>query len=101
MFSGGCDGVLKLWDVESGTCLRTLAGHENSISSVAITPDGRWAISGSYYGVVMIWDLESGEDIASFTADAGIGRCAIGPDGKTFIVGDWLGRMHFLRLEGA
>ncbi|MBK5292629.1 MAG: hypothetical protein JJE04_13245 [Acidobacteriia bacterium] len=40
--------------------LRTLEGHTGHVTSVAVMPDGRSAISGSDNGTVRVWDLKSG-----------------------------------------
>jgi len=97
--SGSWDQTLKVWDLESGACLRTLEGHDSSVLAVAVTPEGRRAISGSGDQTLKVWELESGETMATFTGEAEIRACAVGPDGVTFVAGDGLGRVHFLRLE--
>lgn len=38
-----------------------LKGHKNWVRSVAVSPDGKWAASGSDDKWVKIWDLETGE----------------------------------------
>ena len=46
--SGGNDKTVRLWDVETGRCLRVLEGHtDTSILSVAWSADQRRALSGS------------------------------------------------------
>ncbi len=65
-----------------------------------MTPDGKWAISGSTDHTLKIWDLESRQVIASFIGDGAIQCCAIAPDGVTIVAGEASGRVHFLRLEG-
>jgi WD40 repeat protein len=43
-----------------GPLLRTLTGHTHSVNAVALTPDGRRAVSGSGDRTLKVWDLESG-----------------------------------------
>ncbi|MFI6938965.1 WD40 repeat domain-containing serine/threonine protein kinase [Streptomyces sp. NPDC050418] len=54
---GGADGVLQLWDVIEGRCLKTLKGHRRKVESVALTPDGRYALSRCAGELVRFWDL--------------------------------------------
>ena len=50
--SSGRDVMLKEWDLASGQCLRTLKVHHAVKGDtyrarfVALSPDGRWAVSG-------------------------------------------------------
>ncbi len=41
------DGTLRLWDLETGESLRTLEGHTDWVTAVAVLADGRRALSGS------------------------------------------------------
>ena len=58
--SGSDDCTIKLWDIETGECLKTLKGHSGRIHSLAITLDGKQIISGSLMET-KIWDLQSGK----------------------------------------
>ena len=47
-----------------GTSLiRTLAGHSASVYGVAVTADGRRAVSASGDNTLKVWDLESGQEL--------------------------------------
>ena len=54
------DGTVRLWDVETGRCLRVLEGHTDYVWSVAWSVDGRRALSGSNDNTVRLWDVETG-----------------------------------------
>src|SRR3712207_9472504 len=47
LFRSSHDSTLKVWNLETGEELFTLEGHSNSVFAVAVTPDGKRAISGS------------------------------------------------------
>ena len=42
----GTEGTLRLWEGSSGRCLRTLEGHDGIVTTVALAPDERLALSG-------------------------------------------------------
>ncbi|MFN9916170.1 MAG: WD40 repeat domain-containing protein, partial [Pirellulaceae bacterium] len=57
--SGSSDATVRLWDVQSGSCLGVLEGHTESVWSVAWSADGRFAFSAASNGVMRVWDLSS------------------------------------------
>jgi WD40 repeat protein len=73
----------------------------SSPSAMAVTLDGRHAISALEDKTLRLWDLESGEQIATFTGEDDTGSCAIASDGRTIVAGDEIGRVHILRLVEA
>ncbi|MEM8502277.1 MAG: NB-ARC domain-containing protein [Cyanobacteria bacterium P01_D01_bin.1] len=59
--SASADQSIKLWDVQTGKCERTLLGHEHWVCSVAFHPQKNLLASGSYDRTIKLWDLETGE----------------------------------------
>ena len=55
--SGSWDKTVRLWDVETGRCLRVLEGHTDAVMSVAWSADRRLAFSGDADGGIRVWDL--------------------------------------------
>jgi len=90
-----------VWDIESGEEIQTFEGHTDPVEAVAVTPDGKHAISGSDDNTIRVWDIKTGQTISSFSGDGPLLALAISPDGDTIVAGDASGRVHFLRLQGA
>jgi WD40 repeat protein len=55
--SGSWDKTVKIWDVETGHELQTLAGHNRPIYTVAFDSRGRWLAAGSQDGTIKLWQL--------------------------------------------
>jgi small GTP-binding protein len=67
---------------------RELTGHEDWVRSVAVSPDGTWAASGSRDETVGIWDLESGECRETLEGHTHyVNSIAITPDEKRILSG--------------
>ena len=64
--SGSEDKTLRLWEVESGKCLRTFEGHTGNVNSVCLSADGRYALSGSEDKTLRLWEVESGKCLRTF-----------------------------------
>ena len=62
--SGSRDKTVRLWDVETGACVRTLKGHGNWVLSVCFSPDGKQLASGSYGRTVQLCLIVKSECLA-------------------------------------
>jgi WD40 repeat protein len=58
--SGHGDGAVRLWDLNDGTCLRALEGHEQAVGSVCLSADGRRLLSSSEDGTIRLWEVDTG-----------------------------------------
>lgn len=47
VFTGCIDGIVRAWDVRTGTCTRSFHGHQDAIQDLAISVDGTHVLSGS------------------------------------------------------
>ena len=43
-------------------------GHSSGVNSVAVTPDGRYIVSGSRDSTIKLWDISSGKLLCSYVA---------------------------------
>lgn len=55
------DQTLKLWNIRTGECVRSLWGHQSWVQSVSFSPDGQFLVSGSRDQTVKLWDYRTGE----------------------------------------
>jgi hypothetical protein len=86
--SGSDDKTLRVWDLESGQCLRTLTGHTAGVTSVSVTPDGRRAVSGSRDKTLRVWDLESGQCLRTLQGHSDdVNSVSVTPDGRRAVSG--------------
>ena len=63
--SGSWDKTVKLWNLTDGSCMKTLE-HNDWVTSVDMTPDGRYLVSSSYEGTKvweLVWQLEPREPV--------------------------------------
>jgi WD40 repeat protein len=77
--------------------IRTFQGHSDAVWTMAKTPDGHWAVSASADKTVRLWDMEYDQEIATFTGERPMETCAVSSDGKTIVVIETSGQVHFLR----
>lgn len=65
--SGSKEGPIRIWNSLNGELLRTLFGHNRTVSCLKALDDGNLA-SGSYDKTVLIWNPSSGELVRSLSA---------------------------------
>lgn len=49
------DRTVRIRNAATGRLLLTLRGHQNVVTSVAFSPDGRSVLSGSRDGTAILW----------------------------------------------
>ncbi|KAG6818599.1 hypothetical protein H0H93_003623 [Arthromyces matolae] len=58
--SGSNDCKIKIWNAETGECVRTLLGHEALVRALAFDSRNGRLVSASYDKTVKVWDLNTG-----------------------------------------
>ena len=65
-----------------------MEGHTDEVHAVAVTPDGKQVISGSWDGSLRVWDIENGQMSRSLGEGKGkVYTVVITPDGKKAVSG--------------
>ena len=71
---------------ESSAIIRTLAGHMDRVEDVAVTPDGRQAISASGDQTLKVWDLATGAEVRTLQGHTCfVNDLMVTPDGRQAI----------------
>lgn len=55
--TGGEDGKLKLWNVQSGFCFVTFHEHSSAVTSVAFSGNKKFVVSASLDGTARAYDI--------------------------------------------
>lgn len=79
--SASYDTTVKLWELERGSCVLSLAKHQEPVYSLAFSPDGRYIASGSFDRGINIWSTQSGTLVSSFHGNGGIFEVQWSPRG--------------------
>lgn len=89
--SGSFYKIIKVWNIDTGECEKTLEGHAGSVESVCVfggDGNGKKIYSGSKDKTIKVWDAETGEcerTLKGHTYDV-LSVCVSG-DGKWLVSG--------------
>ena len=53
--SGSYDKTIRVWNFESGECLKVLKGHTGGVTSLCISPSNGYLCSGSDDKSIIVW----------------------------------------------
>ena len=88
--SGFNSGEVIVQDLHRGGETFTLAGHQEMIVALAVSPDGSQLVTGSIDRVAKLWDLTTRQAIRSFTGHRmAVGSVAFSADNRLLATGSW------------
>ena len=94
--------LLILFGLDRSGPARSWDGATRAITSLAVTADGRRAISGSFDATLKIWDLESYAEVGTLRGHTmGVSAIAVTRDGRRAISGSSDGTIRIWDLEGS
>jgi small GTP-binding protein len=100
VLTGCSDKIVRLWELQTGRCLRALEGHTDDVWSLAWSADQMEALSGSRDGTMRLWDLEVGKCLRVFPGQGGqILAVGWSADQRRAISGDSSGELRLWNVE--
>lgn len=69
LLSAAYDGTFKIWDAQTGQCLRTVEASSDGLFSAFYSPDGLRIVSSSFDGLMKIWNAGTGTLIRTLKAE--------------------------------
>ena len=70
LLTGSEDKTVRLWDIQTGRCVRLLNGCSAGIYQVKVDPSGQYAVGADAMGIIHMWDLGTGKKVTEFRAKA-------------------------------
>lgn len=64
--AGYFDGSIKVYDIETGKTLQTIAGSFDCISAILIFPNSKIIATGDFNGVIHIWEIATKKLLQTF-----------------------------------
>ncbi|MGG6294951.1 AAA family ATPase [Leptolyngbya sp. AN02str] len=101
LISGDDSGVTTLWNLQGSQIREPLATHEDSITAIAVSPDGKSVVTGGHDYVGRLWQLE--EFPLWFPRRArqgGITSVAVAQDVPVIVTGGQNGTIRLWNREG-
>ncbi len=57
---------IRLFEIDTGEEIREFIGHTDIVTSIRMSPDGKYMLSGSFDGMVKLWDIATGLQVQKF-----------------------------------
>eukprot|EP00825_Cyclidium_porcatum_P021583 TRINITY_DN2401_c0_g2_i1.p1 TRINITY_DN2401_c0_g2~~TRINITY_DN2401_c0_g2_i1.p1 ORF type:complete len:137 (+),score=31.63 TRINITY_DN2401_c0_g2_i1:273-683(+) len=89
VISGSRDKTIKIWYFETNLQVTTLIGHDDGVSSVAVSSNDKYIVSGGLDNSIKVWNYKIGKQIAQPIGNDGFeNTIQVGPNEKYSIIID-------------
>lgn len=82
------DKVVQLWSLETGKELKRFEGHKKFVTSVALSTDSQYIVSGSRDNTVRVWSVATGKELKRLEGhENNVTSVALSADGRYIVSG--------------
>jgi WD40 repeat protein len=93
-------GVVQVWELATARRLAAFEGHRGAVTSVALSHDRRYALSGGTDATVRLWDIAGGACLRTFAGHAdAVTSVAFSADGRFALSGSADRTLRFWILD--
>jgi WD40 repeat protein/phage shock protein PspC (stress-responsive transcriptional regulator) len=90
--AGQYDVALRVWDVESGRQMQSIAAAPSWFTHIAISPDGATIATAGQSSGVSLWEMSTGRNLHNVPTETSmIKSVEFGPDPTQLVVAHWQG----------
>lgn len=90
---------LTIRDADTGAELGIGRGHAGYINSLAVSPNGNFAVTGGVDRTIRVWEIPTGREVARWEAhDSAVTALAFSPDGAALAAGSLQGALKLWNL---
>ncbi len=77
------DGLVTLWDLDSGRIIWSIDGHADGLVHLGFAPDGLSVLTAGWDGKVRLWEPATGRQLRTYdSGNAVVTAAAMAPDGN-------------------
>jgi WD40 repeat protein len=100
LVTGGQESLARVWDLKGTDDQEPeqLKGTGGYVLSLAVSPDGKTAVTTGLDSPIIWWDLATGKRLREWTLPESLGKVQFAPDGRHLIVPLGTGPVYILRL---
>ena len=100
MLTAADDAKVCIWNLEDGSLVRRLVGHDKLVFSVCVSPDGVHVVTASDDGTARIWRLSDGSLVRTLNGHEGsVFSVCVSPDGVHVATASFDGTARIWRLS--
>lgn len=99
LLTGHSDGTPRVWNTQTGEIIAQGMGRQ-SIGTVAISPDGKWATGSSEFGYVPVTTFPDLKPVKNLWVSGSLFHSQFSADGRLFAVATGEAMVHVWQVEG-